>query len=259
MVRTLMMIASLAALLGLVGQADAQSWGTIKGQVVWAGDTLPEKEKAKVDKDQAQCLKNGDIYTDAYVVNPKNKGVRWVLVSLQDAETPTKAIPIHPSLEAVSKKPLELDQPCCAFEPRVAAIREGQQVVVKNSASIAHNIFWQGGLLGPTANQLVPAGGQAEFKDIKARALPVPYTCSIHAWMKGYVGVFKHPYFAVTDADGKFEIKNAPAGKFRLNLWQETKGWVIINPTNPRDRGVVIDIKADGTTDLGTIKFELAK
>ena len=51
---------------------------------------------------------------------------------------------------------------------------------------------------------------------------PVQYKCTIHPWMAGYVRVFDHPYFAVTDADRKFEITNAPAGKFRIVYWHET-------------------------------------
>ena len=56
---------------------------------------------------------------------------------------------------------------------------------------------------------------------LKAETPPIPFKCDIHPWMKGYVRVFDHPYFAVTDEDGKFEIKNAPAGKWRIVYWHE--------------------------------------
>jgi len=259
MMRVMTTAAAVVAALVLCDSARAQNWGTVKGQVVWGPDKLPVKEKAKVDKDETHCLSKGDIYTDAYVVNPKNKGVRWVLVWLVDADKPAAALPIHPSLKEVSKKPLVIDQPVCKFEPRVSGIREGQEILVKNTAPVPHNIFWQGGLLGPSSNDLVPPGGQKSYQNIQARLLPIPYTCSIHSWMKGYVGVFKHPYFAVTDEDGKFELKNAPAGKYRLMLWQDSKGYVLINPANPRDRGKGIDIKANDTTDVGSIKLEPRK
>ena len=76
---------------------------------------------------------------------------------------------------------------------------------------------------------------------------------------EGGIGVFRHPYFAVTDEDGKFTIKDAPVGKYRLMAWQEATGWVIINPKDPRDRGKVIDVKAGGTTDVGQISLIPAK
>ena len=52
-------------------------------------------------------------------------------------------------------------------------------------------------------------------------ARPIQYKCTIHGWMTGYVRIFDHPYYAVTDENGKFEIKNAPAGKFRIVYWHE--------------------------------------
>src|SRR5262249_25020073 len=112
---------------------------------------------------------------------------------------------------------------------------------------------------GPTTNPLIPPGGKVDIKGFKGKVIPTSYSCSIHTWMKGWIGTFSHPYFAVTDADGNFEIKNAPAGKFRLMVWQEKVGWVIINPKDAQDRGKVIDIKAGGTTDVGKVSLTLPK
>jgi len=151
---------------------------------------------------------------------------------------------------------VEIDQPCCMFEPRVVGLREGQKLIVKNTAGIAHNFAINSGGAGPNENPLIPAGGEAKVKGFVAKAIPTPYNCSIHGWMKGYVGVFKHPYFAVTDADGKFEIKNAPEGKFRLVIWHET-GWVV--QKSPTDRGLKIEVKAGGTTDVGDVKMMAQK
>ena len=51
--------------------------------------------------------------------------------------------------------------------------------------------------------------------------VPVGFECGMHPWMKGQVRVFEHPYFAVTDDDGKFEIKDVPAGTWRIVTWHE--------------------------------------
>src|SRR5262245_57105716 len=56
-------------------RADDAQWGAVKGRVVFAGDTLPEPKKAVVNKDEEHCLSKGTIYTDEWVINPKNKGV----------------------------------------------------------------------------------------------------------------------------------------------------------------------------------------
>jgi hypothetical protein len=247
----------------IVGKLPAQAqngWGTVTGQVVFGEKAIPKNEKAKVDKDMAHCLSKGDILKNELVVNPKPPhGIRWALVWLTGVDDlkSTKAIPTHQALKKMDKE-VSIDQPCCVFEPRVLGMREGQDLVIKNSAPIAHNSAMNGGLIGPNINPLIPAGGKFTVENMKARYMPLVYSCSIHSWMKGYIGVFKHPYFAVTDKDGKFTIKNAPAGKYRLMVWHE-QGWVIINPKDPLDRGKVITIKADGTTDVGKISFVPAK
>lgn len=238
------------------GQVHAQGgWGTIKGTIVYDG-TPPKNEKANVDKDQSHCLSKGDILRNELVVNEKNKGVRWVLVWLTDAKDPSNykfVPPIHPSLKN-PKKVVEIDQPCCVFEPRVIGIQTSQSLVVKNSAPIPHNFKIDSIGGGPVANPLIPAKGQSPpISGFLPKLIPTMYTCSIHSWMKGWIGTFPHPYFAVTDADGNFEIKNAPAGKFRLMVWQEKVGWVIRDAKNPRDRGKVIQIKPGETTDVGKV------
>jgi hypothetical protein len=239
---------------------EGQGWGTVKGQIVFGGDKIPDNPPANVDKDKDACLSKGPILKNDLIVNKKNKGIRWALVWLTDENDAksTKEIPTHPSLKKIAPK-VEIDQPCCEFEPRVMGIQEGQDLVIKNSMSIAHNTYMNGGLLGPNINPLIPAKGDyvVAKEKLKARYMPLLYTCSIHGWMRGYLGIFKHPYFVVTDADGNFTLKNAPAGKYRLMVWHE-QGWVINGPS-PDKRGRVIDIKANGTTNVGKISFVPAK
>jgi hypothetical protein len=249
------------AALGLLGllplaalaPAAGPSWGTIKGQVVCDGP-IPKREPVKVDKDEKACLKNGPLLSEKFLANPKNKGVRYVVVWLIDATNPMKPLPIAPARAALARPTVEIDQPCCMFEPRVVALRQGQTLVIKNSAAIPHNAKLEGGPLGPSINPIMPAGSKIEVKDIVARPSPILLDCSIHGWMKGYIRVFNHPYFAVTDEDGNFEIKDAPAGKYRLVAWHES-GWVT-GDTAPSKNGKVIDIKAGGVTDLGKIPMK---
>lgn len=253
--------AALALVVGL-SPASAQSWGTIKGKVVLDGEP-PEPKKANVDKDTDHCLSKGPIFTNELVVNKKNKGVRWVLVWLADPKTgggrnASFVPPIHPSLKDFAKNKVEIDQPCCVFEPRVMGVMAGQTVVVKNSAPIPHNFKIDSIGGGPVANPLTPPKGQAVIDGFKPKFIPTTYSCSIHPWMRGYIGTFAHPYFAVTNADGEFEIKNAPAGKFRLMTWQEEVGFVVV-PKTLKDPGQIIEIKANGTTDVGTIKMQPPK
>src|SRR5262249_34731218 len=151
----------------------------------------------------------GKILKNELVVNKGNMGIRWTLVWLTGVDDPrgTKSIPTHPARKAFPKS-VSIDQPCCIFEPRMLGMQEGQSLIIKNSSPIAHNSNLNMKPFGPEINPLIPAGGQMEVAaaKIKARPMPALYTCSIHGWMKGYIGVFKHPYFVVTDKDGKFTI-----------------------------------------------------
>jgi hypothetical protein len=226
-----------------------EGWGTIKGQVVFKGNKLPPNPEVNLTNDKKHCESKGPILRNELVVNPKNKGVRWVLVWLapvkefKDVDAP---IPTHSTLKKIPEM-VEIDQPVCVFTPRVIGMREGTRLVYKNSEPIQHNVSINGGPLGPTVNRLLPpAKGKLEFKEVKARLLPFSYSCTIHPWMKGWIGVFKHPYYTVTDENGNFEIKNAPAGKWRLMVWQEKVGWVIFKDKDHIGR--VISIKDKGTT-----------
>ncbi len=237
---------ALAAALTVIfaGAAGAEDWGTVKGQVTWGGAAAAKADVIKVDKDVAHCTSKGPIVSEEFVVG-KNGGVKNVFVWLQDAKDPKAKLPINPALKEIKDKQVVIDQPCCKFEPHVLAIREGQTIVGKNSSPIAHNMKWAGGDENPGDNKLIPAGGKIEI-ELTASPKPVAVECNIHPWMKGWVRVFSHPYFAVTDADGKFEIKGAPAGTYNIVMWQEGVGWV----TAGGKAGQKVEIPANGTVEV---------
>jgi hypothetical protein len=241
---------SAAALLFASAAAKAEDkWGTVEGQVTWNGGAVPAPAPANVDKDQAVCLKNGPIFKQDYVVNPKNKGVRWAVVWLVDANNPLAPLPINPDLPSqanVKGTKVILDQPCCQFEPHIICLREGQVLVAKNSGTIAHNTKIDSPGDSPSVNPLIPAGTEQTIEGWKASRFPSTVGCSIHGWMTGYIRVFNSPYFAVTDEDGKFKIDKAPAGNYRIFAWQETVGFL----NKDFKKGQAIDIKADGVTDV---------
>ena len=163
----------------------------------------------------------------------------WLLDKSGDR---TKPIPIKPDLKAVPKAKLVLDQPCCTFEPRVVCMREGQTLIAQNSAAFAHNT----NVAEANFNELIAPGAKKAVPPLNATTIPTQVACNIHPWMKGWIGVFRHPYFAVTDKDGDFEIKDAPAGPYRIVAWQEEKGYV----TAGARTGQPIDIKPNDTTEL---------
>ncbi|HEY1190125.1 MAG TPA: hypothetical protein VGE74_20940 [Gemmata sp.] len=210
----------------LVPAVSAQNWATIKGQVVFPKNAdIPPRPTLNVGVDKQHCLGKGAILDESVLVNPKNRGIKNVVVFLRPDDNDLKAeftkAQIHPA--DAKRKPAEvvIDQPCCMFVKRVTAARVGDTIVVKNPAPVAHNFFWDSPNSG-THNPTIAK--QTDWKMPNALAketAPIQYKCSIHPWMTGYVRVFDHPYYAVTDADGRFEIRNAPVGKFRIVYWHE--------------------------------------
>jgi plastocyanin len=242
--------ASLIALIGGVAGANAADTSTIKGQVVWGGADVPKQADLNVTKDQQHCLSKGSVKSEEIVVNPDNKGMKnvFVWITKEDNSSP----PVPANLKEPKKKSVELDQPVCAFEPHAMAIQQGTDVIVKNTAPVAHNVNWNGGVKNPGDNKIVPPGGHETMKPkLKASKDAVAISCNIHGWMRGWIRVFDHPYFAVTDKDGNFEIKDAPVGKYKIWYWSDS-GW---KDGVKGSKGFPIDIKS-GTTDLGKVEWK---
>ena len=234
------------------------TWSTVKGTIVFpAAKDAPARKKLEVSQDKEHCLSKGDILDESLIVNPKNKGIKNVVVWLRPDNMDVKAAfpkeSIHPDDAKRKAADVVIDQPCCMFIKRITTARVGDTIVVKNPAPVTHNFRWISGNNGEE-NLTVAKEAQLRMTNpLVAENTPVNFSCTIHPWMSGYVRIFDHPYYAVTDEDGKFEIKNAPAGKFRMVVWQEKVGFL-----GGRDGrfGTAVDI-AGATTDVKPIEFDI--
>jgi hypothetical protein len=234
-----------------VPAAFVQAGGnTLTGTVTWA-DAVPVMAPLNLgaSADKATCEKKGPVMDETSIVNPKNKGLRDVFVWLEPMEKGAK-FTIPANLAKPATPQVVLDQPNCAFIPHALAMREGQMLVAKNTSGIAHNFKWQGIVDGNAGNKLLPPGGEVEI-ELKADRLPITIECNIHPWMKGYVRVYDHPYFAVTDADGKFTIADAPAGACKLKIWHGSKGW-LNGKLGAKGKEITV---GGGAQDLGTFPY----
>ncbi len=231
------------------------AWGNVKGQIVLDAAAAPEPAVLQVDKDQAACLAKGPLTSEDLIVNKGNMGIKNVFVWLLPID-PEKPFAVHPDLAKIKDKEVVVDQPCCMFVPHALWLRQGQTLVAKNSSAIAHNFHWTGyPLKNPGGNSIIPAGGDLKIADLMADRLPVKLSCDIHTWMTGWVRILDHPYFALTDAEGKFDIKNVPAGPCRIAIWQEKKGWVADYGKVGLITGKEIAIAPGKTVDLGVVKM----
>jgi plastocyanin len=234
-------------------------WATIKGRVLFPeGKKIPKRVALDIQQDKGHCLKDGAILDESVIVDSKNRGVKnvvvWLRPDVEDPKARFAAEQIHP--DDAKRKPTDvvIDQPCCMFVARVTCARVGETIVVKNSSPVVHNFFWSSTNSGEH-NANIPAKGLWRMPNtLEAEPGPVPYKCTIHPWMSGYVRVFDHPYFAVTDDDGAFEIKQAPIGKFRIVYWHESG----LRGGKERRFGEPIDV-AGPVLNLKTVEFDVGK
>lgn len=192
-------------------------WGTLTGRIVYDGPP-PKPEPIDTSKDP-NCKEK--LTTENLLVGPDG-GLKNAVVMLR-----TKDVPVNPEYEQAADEQVKLDNKNCRFEPHVQVVRLSQKLMLTNSDPTGHNSNIAP-LLNPGLNPVLAAGGEpVPYQFETEEALPVKVSCNIHPWMGAWIVARKDPYAAVTDADGKFTIKDLPAGKeLEFRLWQESAGYL---------------------------------
>jgi hypothetical protein len=128
---------------------------------------------------------------------------------------------VHPSFAESAEAVKVFDQKDCVFLTRVFTMRSTQAIQIKNSDPVGHNT----NIDAPGKarfNQLIPSNSSVEHWPQGATKGVSSVSCNIHPWMKAYIYIADHPYYAVTDENGRFEIPNLPTGvELTFRVWQE--------------------------------------
>ena len=201
---------ALAVITGLA-MTPALNAGEISGTVTLSGTPPPEKEITQI-KDDPNC---GKLHTEAvktrfYVVGA-NKGLGDAFVTLKG---------ITGKSTGASAAPALIDQKGCEYTPYVMGVQTGQKILVKNSDPVLHNIHPTPTAAGNKEDNKaqMPNGPDWTFVFPTAEMF-LRFKCDVHPWMFAYACVMDHPYFAVTDKDGKYTIKDVPDGKYTLEVY----------------------------------------
>lgn len=119
--------------------------------------------------------------------------------------------------------PVILSQKNCMYEPHVLALMTDQPFEIQNNDPTMHNVHPM-----PKHNRQwstsQPAGSAALKSSFERPEFAMPVLCNVHPWMRAFVFVFDHPYYAVTSKIGAFELKNLPPGTYTVEAWQENLG-----------------------------------
>src|SRR5438034_8097171 len=196
-------------------RVDPATAGDVKGMVTLDG-AAPKNEAIKMNADPV-CVKANSTpqFQEAYEVGTDGKALGNVFVYVKDglgnyAYDPPTA-------------PAKIDQQNCRYHPHVFGMRVGQSLDIVNSDPTLHNIHAL-----PKGNTEFNTGqpilGMITKHTFTAKEVMVPFKCDVHGWMNAYVGVLDHPFFAVTDADGNFDIKGLPPGTYTIEAWHEKAG-----------------------------------
>ncbi|MBF0607645.1 MAG: carboxypeptidase regulatory-like domain-containing protein [Candidatus Magnetobacterium sp. LHC-1] len=191
---------------------DVKGGGSIKGKIK-ASSAVPD-ETLTINKDEAAC--GSKVPAMKYLIS-SDLGVKNVIVSIENIEK-GKAVP---------KTDLVVNNKKCVFEPLAGIAYVGQKYIIKNEDPIFHNtslgIMLGEGKKRTVYNLALPNKDQTIEKPVKVAGFQI-VQCDAHAWMRSYVYASKHPYVVITDDKGTFEIKDIPAGNYKVKVWHEGFG-----------------------------------
>ena len=185
--------------------------GTISGHALFKGEPPPPKE-LRVTLNKKTC---GHTYQSESLLVSEKGEIQNVVVSLLRIP---KGLPIE-----TGDKPIQIDQQKCVFIPHVLLVPAGVEFEALNSDLVLHSFH----AIGAHNKEL-----NIIQTKTKRRRLPLTFPepdiikviCDVHSWMRAWIIVTEHPYYALTDANGQFRLENVPEGSYRIKAWHEELG-----------------------------------
>ena len=185
---------------------------SIKGTVRFEGPA-PERQPLPLDAASRQLYKGQPALDENILISPDG-GLANVFVYVTNPPSRDYPSPNEPAI---------IDQQKSMFVPRVQGFRVGQELVMKNGDPFIHNIRTLS-MKNRPFNVATPANSPDRKRVFETAEGPITAKCDFHPWMTAHFWVMDHPFFAVTDRDGRFSLPKLPPGDYTLTAWHEMYG-----------------------------------
>src|SRR3954470_10259687 len=220
-VRQILILCLLAAPTGIASAqggyqvVPVSNGGTITGIVKWGG-AEPRGLDVAVNKDPEICdpQSHKTVDLERMVLGPDN-GVANTVIFLKNISS-GKGM----NLPEVRRT---LDQKQCRYEPHILLVPQSAQLQMKSSDPVLHTVHMEG---AATFNVAFPFTNRVITREMDTPGVVNLQCNGGHVWMNAEAIVVSHPYYAVTDRDGKFQLTDVPAGDYQVVAWHE--GWRVL-------------------------------
>jgi hypothetical protein len=192
---------------------DEATAATLSGSVMFTGMAPEAMGIDMTEEPDCDAKHAGGKYTEQVVANDNGTLANVFVYVKEGLEGMTFPVP---------QEPVAIDQDGCWYVPRVMGIQVGQDLLIKNSDGLLHNINAK-----PQENRGFNISQPVEMetkRSFRTAEVMVPLECDVHGWMQAYVGVLDHPYYSVTGGDGSFTLAPLPPGTYTIEAWHEVYG-----------------------------------
>lgn len=192
---------------------DPSTTGSVRGTVFYQGPAGEPQVIKIAGNPECSSLQHGPLYSES---------LRVADGRLQNVFVYIKA-GLEGKVFAVPREPIIVDNRQCIYVPHVSGAQVYQPVTLVNSDPTLHNV----NVIAKNSKSMnigLPTEGMKRTISFPAEEVMVQMKCDVHPWMKGFVGVVDHPFFAVTDAAGGYLFEGVPAGNYTIAAWHETLG-----------------------------------
>jgi hypothetical protein len=188
--------------------------GSVLGTITVSGE-VPKARTIDMSADPVCAELNKEPKTDSLITNQDR--LLNVFIYVKESEALKSYRFEVPDTEVV------LERKNCRYSPHVLGLRVGQRLAIVSNDPTHHNTH-PVPKVNQEWNQTQPPQAPPLIKTFARPEVLIPFKCNHHPWEKAYVGVLDHPFFAVSDNLGNYEIRGLPSGNYKLVFWHERLG-----------------------------------